>query len=73
MTTTNTASNHDFMTVQQTASYLQVSSRTVLRWIKSGKLAASSPPNTRIIRIQKQDVFACMKSSQQQEAVPCAE
>lgn len=35
--------SHDYLTIKQAAEYLQVTARTVFRYIEAGKLKASQP------------------------------
>lgn len=53
--------NDEILTVAQTATYLQVSDKTVLKLIKSDKLVASQVG--RIYRIKLSDVNAYLSAS----------
>lgn len=46
----------DLFTIQETATYLQVSTRTVTRLLKSGKLRGHSLSGTRVVRIRRDEI-----------------
>jgi excisionase family DNA binding protein len=48
----------DFMTVQEVADLLRVTSWTVRQWINGGRLRASRPPETRGWLIKRADAVA---------------
>jgi len=53
--------NDEILTVSQAATYLQVSDKTVLKWIKSDKLVASQVG--RIYRIKLSDINAYLAAN----------
>ena len=53
--------NEEILTVAQAATSLQVSDKTVLKWIKSGKLVASQ--FGRIYRITRSDINTCLATN----------
>jgi excisionase family DNA binding protein len=55
-----TAASHKFFTILQVAELLEVSTRTVQRWIESGKLVAHRLGG--VVRISKADLDCFLQS-----------
>ena len=60
-----TTADIDWLTVNEVAGRLKVSTSTVRRWIRSGKLPVGRAPNGRLIRIQMSAVNEMLTGTEQ--------
>lgn len=65
----NTIQNFGFVTPEQVADALQVSSRTIRNWISSGRLRATRPGGSRYL-IARADLDALLRDSLTQPPPP---
>ena len=62
-------SGSEFLTVEQAASYLQLSTSSIRSYIRSGKLKAFRVAGLRKVLIQREDLLALLEPTHQDESL----